>query len=943
MAPPSLDGHREEKDTASGNASTLQSPLLGPGERLVLNKFTLYETRTRFFIVGSNQSDERFRVLKIDRTDGNELNVINDEVVYSKSEIKELLTMIENGNKSSGGLHKVASFFGIVGFTRFLEGFYLILITKRSVVALIGGHYIYHIDDTMVVSVPGPGSKIDRRTDEARYVQVFAQVDLSKNFYFSYTYDITRTLQWNMGLPDKRETSSFNEMFMWNSHLLRTGLDVQHSDWVLPIIHGFVDQSKISVFGRNIYVTLIARRSRHFAGARFLKRGANDLGFVANDVETEQIVYDATTTSFFHPPGRFGTKPCYTSFVQHRGSIPLFWSQENAGMVAKPPIQLNVIDPFFSAAALHFDDMFQRYGGPIIVLNLVKSKEKNRRESILLDEFTEAVSYLNQFLPADGKIKYIAWDMARASKSHDQDVIGVLENLAEEVLATTEFFHSGPEPYVNALARALASGDDGTAAVSRVMGRQQHGVVRTNCIDCLDRTNAAQFVIGKCALGHQLYALGVLEHPSVPFDSDAINLLNAMYHDHGDTIALQYGGSHLVNTMETYRKISPWTSHSRDMIESIRRYYSNSFTDAEKQDAINLFLGHFIPAESPTEPLWELPSDYYLHNEEPRKKRPRRSYKHWYTPNAVSCGAICVPTRPAPTGNAFYEEYYRLKLYTSFSRLFAFNIISTNTRLPTREDVVDNSPFTVRVNPAQSNRYLMIYRYASLTGQSRTAARDVSSVDRPTADQASINSLNIGGVRRWLKLAHPPGDATPEKGGRISKDKQSIDSSNENSKTKPGSSVKESSAPWWTTSALATRLVDPQVPSSELKEYKRYIYQFKAASTLLTPTVEQSVQMQAAHSDFPIFDEYVGRGGLAPTRPDDPNQLADHFEVDSRDEALYGSYVNSAQTSCYVGSNVARTDQPKHAAYAKWLSTGKFVWARAKTTDKSALPPPTFP
>ena len=75
-----------------------------------------------------------------------------------------------------------------------------------------------------------------------------------------------------------------------------------------------------------------------------------------------------------------------------------------------------------------------------------------------------------------------------------------------------------------------------------------------------------------------MYALGILSHPSLPFDTDAINLLNAMYHDHGDTIALQYGGSHLVNTMETYRKIAPWTSHSRDMVESIRRFYSNSFT-----------------------------------------------------------------------------------------------------------------------------------------------------------------------------------------------------------------------------------------------------------------------------------------------------------------------------------------------------------------------------
>ena len=45
-----------------------------------------------------------------------------------------------------------------------------------------------------------------------------------------------------------------------------------------------------------------------------------------------------------------------------------------------------------------------------------------------------------------------------------------------------------------------------------------------------------------------------------------------------DMIALQYGGSALVNTMETYRKTSPWRSQSRDMIETVKRYYSNSFT-----------------------------------------------------------------------------------------------------------------------------------------------------------------------------------------------------------------------------------------------------------------------------------------------------------------------------------------------------------------------------
>jgi hypothetical protein len=86
---------------------------------------------------------------------------------------------------------------------------------------------------------------------------------------------------------------------------------------------------------------------------------------------------------------------------------------------------------------------------------ILKSKEKTKRESILLEQFTDLVSYLNQFPPAEKKLRYIAWDMARASKSNDQDVITVLESIAEEVIKTTGFFHSGPEPYINALRRSL--------------------------------------------------------------------------------------------------------------------------------------------------------------------------------------------------------------------------------------------------------------------------------------------------------------------------------------------------------------------------------------------------------------------------------------------------------------------------------------------------------
>lgn len=39
-------------------------------------------------------------------------------------------------------------------------------------------------------------------------------------------------------------------------------------------------------------------------------------------------------------------------------------------------------------------------------------------------------------------------------QSHDKDVIAMLEQIASDCLNSTHFFHSGPEPYANALARA---------------------------------------------------------------------------------------------------------------------------------------------------------------------------------------------------------------------------------------------------------------------------------------------------------------------------------------------------------------------------------------------------------------------------------------------------------------------------------------------------------
>lgn len=86
---------------------------------------------------------------------------------------------------------------------------------------------------------------------------------------------------------------------------------------MVPCILGFVKQATgVAVKGgahrEELTLTLIARRSCHRAGTRHWRRGIDEDGGVANFVETEQLVHT--------------TGGNVMSFVQCRGSIPLYWS-----------------------------------------------------------------------------------------------------------------------------------------------------------------------------------------------------------------------------------------------------------------------------------------------------------------------------------------------------------------------------------------------------------------------------------------------------------------------------------------------------------------------------------------------------------------------------------------------------------------------------------------
>jgi hypothetical protein len=147
---------------------------------------------------------------------------------------------------------------------------------------------------------------------------------------------------------------------------------------------------------------VLARRSRHYAGTRYLKRGISVHGKVANDCEVEQMLqYDE------------GSHHNYCSYVQMRGSIPTYWYQETSVTMPKPPILLNRMDPDYLATEEHFSDLISRYSTPIIVLDLVKQQEKRPRESIVGREFRQAVEVLNESIEEEHKIRYIALDYSK--------------------------------------------------------------------------------------------------------------------------------------------------------------------------------------------------------------------------------------------------------------------------------------------------------------------------------------------------------------------------------------------------------------------------------------------------------------------------------------------------------------------------------------------------
>ena len=55
--------------------------------------------------------------------------------------------------------------------------------------------------------------------DERKYLKVLSGVELTKNFFFSYTWPLWNTVQANLAYA--APGSAWNSMFVWNNYITR--------------------------------------------------------------------------------------------------------------------------------------------------------------------------------------------------------------------------------------------------------------------------------------------------------------------------------------------------------------------------------------------------------------------------------------------------------------------------------------------------------------------------------------------------------------------------------------------------------------------------------------------------------------------------------------------------------------------------------------------------
>ncbi|TKA68704.1 hypothetical protein B0A49_05409 [Cryomyces minteri] len=417
------------------------------------------------------------------------------------------------------------------------------------------------------------------------------------SFYYSTDFDLTTRLQDRTTESSTVDLDSFDQGFLWNSYMIqplvsfrsrlsereKSALDA--SGILTSAIRGFVNSifippssspERTNGAGLPSSLTLISRLSCRRAGTRFNARGIDDDGNVANFVETE--------TTYFSPAGL-----CF-SYVQTRGSVPVFWEQATGLLPSQQKIQLTrspeATQPAFDK---HFEELEVNYGA-VHVVNLLS---KDKPDELKLTEryhYHVKHSSLNQHPEKS------------ASAEHDQltqtDYDFHAETRGPGGYEAASMIRRYIQDYADSFAYYLSQEVEEEAKVNKngehqtlrrpLVILQQEGIFRTNCLDCLDRTNLVQTIISQLAVEAFLGHRG--EHATPDFWVRH----GTLWADNGDALSRIYAGTGALKSSFTRHGKMSLGGAIADIRKSATRVWINNFEDTGRQNTIDMLLGRLM-------------------------------------------------------------------------------------------------------------------------------------------------------------------------------------------------------------------------------------------------------------------------------------------------------------------------------------------------------------
>ncbi|XP_041467143.1 synaptojanin-1-like isoform X2 [Lytechinus variegatus] len=455
------------------------------------------------------------------------------ETLLFESEAVAVLSIAETESLRKQ-YQKMTDAYGCLGALRLNVGdespVFLVLVTGCSSVGKVQESEIFRITSTLFISLRNNSSD-DERVSEVR------KLLNSGTFYFSWSASTKSRFDLSLCAQRQKQDHVTDNRFFWNRalHLYLQRFDVNCSDWLLKTMCGGVEVRTVYCGTRQAKACIISRLSCERAGTRFNVRGTNDDGHVANFCETEQVIFLDNKV---------------TSFIQTRGSVPLFWEQ--------PGIQVGVhrvkMSRGFEASAPAFDrhlTMLKAHYGDQVIVNLLGHKEGEDMLSKSFQNHLKASSHVQD-------TPHILFDYHQMCKGKTDNLHLLKKKVAADVDRFGFFYSEGEE-----------------------VVRHQTGTIRTNCLDCLDRTNAVQTFFGQDMLAKQLEALGVTSKPQIM--SRFLETYRTIWGLSGDHISRIYAGTGALEGKTTAGKL-------RDGARSVTRTIQNNFFDGTKQESIDVLL-----------------------------------------------------------------------------------------------------------------------------------------------------------------------------------------------------------------------------------------------------------------------------------------------------------------------------------------------------------------